>query len=243
MIKNKLFMAVAAVVAASMEQTFRPGFQPLAEQQQQAKTATISVDDTWPAAQPDPVIEGVAVADPMRSTLGGTIVQALKAKDDELVAIGSIPAVSMNRRIVIVPGDVAADINAALDAAANVVKSAQLTFDGGEVNNAPMSNAVANGTGISTQVNAAIAAAKPSFSLQSIINKLEDLLAATAGAHTGVVVVDQHNEAVYLWTCPVANEATLLAEVNSSSPAGNDSVAAFDVDANPQASAEGQFGE
>jgi hypothetical protein len=243
--KNKALLTVAALVAASMDQVFRPGFQPLGEQQQQARTATISVDTDNPSVIPDSTIEGVAAADPLRATLGGAIVLALKAKDEDLVAAATIPAVSLNRRIVIVPEGAtnAGDLIADLDAATNVVKSAELTFDGGEVNNAPMTNAVANGTGISTAVNGALAAAKPSFSLQSAINKLEDLIAATAGATSGAVVVDQSGGKLYLYTCPVANEATMVAVLNASSPAGIDSIAAFDVDANPASSATGQFGE
>jgi len=71
-------------------------------------------------------------------------------------------------------GEMAATVTA-VDAVSGTTLVANLTFDNGSKNNDSVSNAVADGTGTSTQINAKLATRKPSFSLQSLINALEDV--------------------------------------------------------------------
>lgn len=233
-------IVLAASIAANLEQKFPVGFSPMLEQQQQSKSGVVTVED----GAPDAVIAAVAQSDPLRSTVGSLIVEVNRAADAECVTAGKLTRALENRAVMVVkaegdPATVATDTIANISTHTGMTKSAELTFDGGALKNAPMSNTVANGTGLSTAINAAIATTKPSFSISTIVNAIEDAVLADGNALDAVVIVDQVNAKVLVYTGTPTNITGAFAGFAN----GYDAAAIFDVDATPASTAAGQFGE
>ncbi len=230
-----------AALTAILEQKISPGFVPFGEQQQQAKTGPVEV-----ITEGDPEVDGVADSDPLRATPGSLLVEALRAASGPQAGVIQVSQSDAVRRVSIVDAATLAAMATAADAISGTTLVATLTWDGGEKNNAPMTNAVADGVGgMSTQINAALAAAKPSFSLSSIVNKLEDIASDVAVDKEIVVIFDQSANSG-LGTVKVFVVDTLV-HASSAYEAARDnggSIAAeFSVDTTPAAQADKLAGE
>lgn len=239
--KPNLFLACAAVVAASMEQVFRPGFQPLWEQQQQAKSGVVTAASSYGTPA-----EAVAVADPLRTTAGSLVVEALRAQDNpQVVAIevngNPVDAVPIRR---VHTGEGAmADLATAADAIAGTTLVGNLTFDNGSKNNDSVSNAIADGTGHSAAINAKLATRKPTFSLAALLNALEDV--ALEEEIRFVVLFDQNDngELGRVKVFEVDTNAHAVGAINAAVAAFSVAVADFEVDTTPASAAERLAGE
>lgn len=234
-----VFLTVAAMPQICQEQIKPEVWHPFEEQQQQAKTGTVMKSED----SPDSPVTAIAVADPLRATLGAVAVMALRAVGTPRGAMVKITQALDGGRVEVTGGgtDVAEDVLAVADAVAGTTKSAELTFDGGALNNAPMTNAVANGTGLSTAINAALAAAKPSFSLQSILQKIEDIVRAQAPADIdALVVVDQDLEKITVLTGTAAAITGAYVAVQAGIGTSDGELT---HDATPASEAESEFGE
>lgn len=226
---------VAGLLAGMMEQPLSVGFSPLLEQRQFAKTGVVNSPEGNSV-----VVRAIANADPLRATVGSVIVEALRLTPEETVAVGVITEALDSRVVEVAEVADAAAVAATLPGATGVVRSARLTYDGGAVKNAPMSNSVANGTGLSTLINTAIAAAKPNWSPISLVNKVEDILADNPGVE-GLVVVDQISNRIDVYTGTDAQITAANAAIGAQMAAG--ALAVFLIDSTPAAATEGQFGE
>jgi hypothetical protein len=210
--KNKFILAasIVAAIRPSQEQPAFVGFTPLFEQQQQVKSGTVTSPLSY-----DIAVEGIAVADPLRTTMGSLTVEALRAMTGAATVVGKMGIADPIRLLHIGVGD-SADFLTVIDAATGTTKVADLTWDGGEKNNAPMTNAVADGVGtLSTIINNALEAAKPSFSLAQIVSALED------------ISLDEEKELVWVF--------------DQSANSGNGRLVAFEVDT--EAHAETAFAD
>lgn len=188
---------------------------------------------------PSSILAAVAEVTPVVQTAGQTAVDLMRAAPETAGAIIAIPALPNSPRCVILQagGDDAATL-ALLAASGGAVKVAELTFDGGALKNAAMSNAVANGAhALAAAINARIAAQKPTFSITSIVNAIEDEAKSPDGLAVDVVVyVDQTNMKVYAYKTEDDPCATALASFQNG-------LAQLDVDTTPAAAASNQFGE
>lgn len=175
------------------------------------KTGTINVSGGTSAA-----VKAVAQSDPLVSSLASLAVQALKANP---VASGAVVALNA-RTVQVIP---AADMDGipAGFAAAGLALSGNLSFDGGAKNNAPMTNAAV--AGLFAELNAVLTEeAKPSFSVQSAIGKIEDVLAEEGVS--GIIIVDQLNNVIKVYTGPPGNVDT----AEGGLPAAADTIATFE---------------
>lgn len=221
---------------ANQEQPTPVGIHALTEQQQQAKSGLISLVNGEEGI--DENVKAVGQSAPVRESVGTLIVDANRAYAPESVSVGVLTNDLANRKVVILDAAATADTIDGVSSGAGMVKSAELTFDGGESKNAPMSNAVANGTGLATAINAKLAAAKPSFSMAGIINTIEDVILAD-GTKDAVVIVNQVANKVLVYTGTPAQVAGAIVTLG----AGYDKLGNFEQNAMPQAAATGQFGE
>lgn len=217
-----------------MEQGAALQFAPFGEQQQQAKTGVVT-----PFITDIPQVAAVADSDPLRATVGSLIVESAKAIESKVVMIGLITQVLSGRKVLVMDQDDAGAAFTGGDASANTTLSAVLSFDGNEKNNAPMSNGIANGNGLSTVINAAIAARKPNFSLASIINTIEDII-LDDGTKDALVFVDQFAGTIKVLTMPTANSTDAF-NTAAAGAAGN--VTAFLVNSTPVATTGRELGE
>lgn len=238
---------IQAILAAAFsapvicQEQIRPaGFVPFAEQQQQAKTGVTSSVGNYGGN----VVEAIADADPLRATVGAVAVEALRAAEDP-VLLGikingneddNIPV----RKVHVDSEGLMAATATNVDAVTGTTLVANLTFDNGSKNNDSVSNAVADGTATSTQINAKLATRKPSFSLQSLINALEDvaidegvryeiIFDQNDNSGLGRVKVFQVDTEAHLASAHAATDATALAD--------------FEVDTTPTSVSEKLAGE
>lgn len=162
-----------------------------AEQQAQAKSGVI----TAPSGS-NAVIKATAAAEPAVKTLADTMRDALAAADDEQIAIINLA----NRTVTLVPAGTSV---AAITGASGLEQAAELTMDDPTKASGPMSNGVTEGTD-STSISNIVASAKPSFSVPTVVNRIEDAVAEISG-RSGLVVVDQANATVEVFTGTTAN--------------------------------------
>lgn len=197
--KSKNLALASAAMQPSQEQPSFVDFTPMVEQQQQAKSGLVEAVNPGNTA-----IAAIAASDPLRATAASVVVQALRAVEPSLVAamrVGQILSAANSEGRYVLIGETnngPAAITAA-DNVAGTTISAVLTFDGGEKNGAPLSNTIANGVGLSTAINAAIAPTKPSFTSESILRKIEDIVLAD-GTKEALVIVDQFSETLTVIT-------------------------------------------
>lgn len=195
-------------VARSQEQP-RP-LEPsiFAEQQAQAKSGTV----TAPSGA-DAIIKAVGDVTPFTNTLAGTLRDALAAATLDKIGIINLA----NRTVTVVPAGT--DI-AAVSGATGLSLAATVTLDDPTKPSGPMSS-INGGDAGSDEVDAIVGAAKPSLSVESLCNKIEDAAIDPTGqmfgVSSGIIVVDQANKDVKLYTALVAEieavtPATLLAE-------------------------------
>jgi len=206
-----------------------------------AKSGKLTVETGNIPVQPATLTE-VAQVTPVVQTAGQTAVDLLRASVDGATAIVGVPPEVLGLRTVALcgDGDEAAILASIVANGTNVLKVAELTFDGGALKNAPMTNAVANGVGVlSTPINAALAAAKPSFSVASILNTIEDIAKETAANKAFVAVVDQVGEKVTVYQFDDAAADIVSVAIGAS----NDPLAQINIDPTPEASPTNQFGE
>jgi hypothetical protein len=229
-----------------MEQVFRPGFQPLSEQQQQAKTGSVRIATeeelgdlgAGSAINLSALVE-VAKADPLRATVGTAAVLGLRAVAEEKVVIIRISNDLDKRRVIIAPGSEGDGPFTAANAAAGTDVAAILTFDNSSLNNDSVSNSVADGTGLSTGINAKLATRKPSFSLASLINAVEDVV-LDDGTKDALFFVDQANGTMKVLT---GTDAALDTAQGAATSSIAEVQGEFIQDATPEATTGDLLGE
>lgn len=241
------------MLLASQEQPIRDGFTSLTEQRQFAKSGI--ADGISDNVTPDGNRIALALkSDPWTGTIGALLVTGGKSAEAKIVAVATMPNDPQGST----PADVAfwdatnasgaTGVTAAL-AVTGMVKSGELTFDNGSLNNDSVTNAVANGTGISTLLNGAIATRKPSFSVQSLVNQVEDQLAAYNLANPGtiwdaLIVMDQNTGKVTVMTGTPAHVGSAYdAFTTAANTAMGDVLVDTDLDRTAQSATEKQFGE
>lgn len=210
-----------------------------AEIQQQAKTGV-----TVQTSNFGNVVEAIAAADPLRATAGSVAVEALRAAvNPQLVSIrinGNATDAEPVRDVHLDSDGAMAATAVAVDAVAGTTLVANLTFDNGSKNNDSVSNAVADGTLTSTQINAKLATRKPSFSLSALINALEDVALDEEVRYE--ILFDQNdngaNGRVKVFQVDTAAHLTLAHGASIST-----ATADFEVDTTPQSAAEKLAGE
>lgn len=206
--------------------------------QPQAKAGIVQGEDMADTGE-SRSITALAESDPLIATVGSVVVLAAKASQNPVQILAALTNNLQIRVVDVLASGAEAAVNAAILAGATVL-SATLTFDGGELNNAPMTNAVANGTGLSTAINGALAAAKPSFSMQSIINKIEDIVLLTEGVTDALIVVDQVNNNVKVYT---GTPAQVSADRVLGAQAATSTLSEFVIDSTPASAASKLLGE
>jgi len=182
-----------------------------------------------------------AVADvtPVVETAGAAVVDVMRASAEPIGVVSAIPKdPTLPRMVVAYPTASGAGQLAAVAGLPGALKVAELTFDGGALKNAPMSNSVADNVhNLAARINARIAAQKPTFSVASIINAIEDEAKESEGNVNVIVAVDQATEKVTVYK--VTNEArSALYDA-----VVGESTLALDVDTTPEATPSNQFGE
>jgi hypothetical protein len=228
-----------------MEQVFRTGFQPLAEQQQKAKTGSVriaTVDEVTSlgaatSAENLPAFVEVAKADPLRTTVGGVVVDAAKAVDDAKVIFAQITNDLAGRRVVVSDKAIGDAPFTAANAVSGTDFAGNLSFDNGSLNNDSVTNAVADGTGLSAGINAKLATRKPSYSLAALINAVEDVILAD-GTKDALVVIDQENETIKVLT---GTEAAIASAFEAAAAATDKIEGEFIIDSTPQSSSTGSL--
>lgn len=156
----------------------------LSEQQAQAKTGVI----TSPSGS-DANIRALGDANPVTSTLAGIAREALG-----VASLNKIAIINLGRRdVTILPTGTA--FAAALEAF-NGVKSGEFTKDDPTKGSSPMTDGDENAL-----LADIISAAKPALSVESLINKIEDVY-NDEEEKSAFVVVDQANAKVFVYETP-----------------------------------------
>jgi len=174
------------------EQPVTVGFTPLEEQQQQAaKSGTLNLADVDDYLE----IQTALTPDETRMTVAAVAIAGIKAVEDVTGAIIYISPGQAERTVHFCPGAEIAAAFTAADAVSGTDAAAVLTFDNSSLNNDSVSNSVADGTGVSTIINALLATRKPSFSLQSLINGIESEVTVEGRDDAVLIFLDQAGNA------------------------------------------------
>lgn len=217
----------------SHEQPSNEGFTSLTDQQQQAKSGLVTAD-----VSDDAVIASIADSDPFRGTAGAVAVEAVRAAVATKTVVVKLTNDLSDRYVAVLPSADAVAIYTAANAVSGTDVAGSLTFDGGEKNNAPLTNSVGDGTGLSTAINAELDVTKPSYSLLSLINKIEDIVLSD-GDHDALIIIDQEDDTIKVLTgVPAQISAAATAALAASTVD-----AAFAIDSRPTSSSEKQLGE
>jgi hypothetical protein len=143
------------------------------------KTGTITV-----AGGTSDITKAVAQSDPLITNIGTVAVSALKAFP---VSGGAV--IGLNGRVCKVLTAVqTADLIAAADDASNS-NSINFTFLNGAKNNAPMGTSGGEAGALKDALEALVAQTRPSFSVQSILGKIEDTV--NEQGTSALLIVDQ----------------------------------------------------